>query len=394
MNGYNFRFARWYNNHQTPAVLMIDDISDGYLDIYPEPYKNDWGYLCDQEGSSYHFLKSRLLDFFPEIKITFFAPYARHAIMNENCGIPIKKFGVGERKEYTDFLRNLITNGHEIAHHGSNHGQYVNPQECKVGDNWIHEWLLFDSEDEGVKITLEGVSRFQQSASINITGGKYCGYASRENSQAIIDRCNFLYWCEYGDYRQDHQNYFGKNAVFSFPTTYAGNTFVRLSYRTGETKRDRKKLITRYFQPLYNLLGYYKLAQLYKQGKIISIQEHISPSTTWGNVQSSNIITDIESLKKIFKYLRPLDIWYATCNAIASYLYILNHITMIQNDNKLEISFNNERNLCNTILTVIADKPFILMRNGCSIASIASKNVHIANLLLQSGTNEYTIKQP
>lgn len=392
MNGYNFRFANWYNNHQSPAVLMIDDLSDGYLDIYSESYKNDWGYLCDREGSSLHFLKSRLLDFFPAIKITFFAPYARHGIMNENCKIPVKKYAVGERSEYSAFLQKLVSEGHEIAHHGSDHGRYVNPMDCRVGDNWIHEWLLFDSEEEGVKITLEGVNRFRQSSGVHISGGKFCGYAFRENSQAIIDQCNFLYWCEHGDYRWNEQTYFGQNKIFSFPTTYAGNTFVRLIYKTGEAKRDRKKLITRFFQPLYNLLGYYKLRKLYQRGNIISIQEHISPSTTWGNVQSSNIITDIESLKKIFKFLKPLDIWYATCEEIALYHYVKTHCSLHWTDNQIDIHFDNVRKLENTRISLISDEPFTLERNGEIVSSAKRKNVYVTTLSLKSGSNEYQIR--
>ena len=50
-----FKISKWLNNFQAPAVLMIDDLSDAYINVYSESYKNDWGYMCDQDGSSFSF---------------------------------------------------------------------------------------------------------------------------------------------------------------------------------------------------------------------------------------------------------------------------------------------------------------------------------------------------
>ncbi len=212
---------------------------------------------------------------------------------------------MGERHEYTKFLLRLNKQGHEIAHHGSNHGKYINEFFLNTKNNWIHEWLLFDDVENGVKTTLDGVEKFKYICDIDIEGGKYCGYTERDNSQEIIDKCNFLYWCDkpISGY-SEKERFFGNNNIIAFPTNFPGNSFVRLKYVTGDKQRDRKKKFFKYLQPLYNLYSYIQLYRIYIARHIISIQEHISPSTTSGTVQALNIITDIESLKMIFKFLK------------------------------------------------------------------------------------------
>lgn len=389
-----FKIAAWYNNYQAPVVLMIDDLSDAYINVYPESYKNDWGYFGDHEGSAYHFLQKELLNKYPQIKITFFVPYLRHGILNENCGYPIKKYALGEREEYSKFLQKLVSYGHEIAHHGSDHGQYVDSKQCDVGKNWIHEWALFKTVEEGVYVTQRGVNIFKHIADISIVGGKYCGYIAIDNSQEIIDQCDFLYWCDNGNYQSKDTHFYGRNRIFSFPTSFAGNRFVRLSYMTGDPRRDRQKQYMKFFQPLYNFLSYFKLYQLYKHQKIISIQEHISPSTTWGTIQSSNIITDIKSLNKIFAFLQHLNIWYATCADIATYRYIKENSTLEWDDMKLSIHFNNSRKLQNTLLSITHQNPFTLHQNMVAYHSEQKNGLQTVNIPLINGDNvfEYTFK--
>lgn len=384
-----FKIAHWYNNYQAPAVLMIDDLSDAYIDVYPETHKNDWGYLCNQKGSAFYFLEQELLNLYPKVKITFFSPYSRHAVLNENCVYPIQKYALGEREEYTTFLKQLVSKGHEIAHHGSDHGRYIDLSKCTTLNNWIHEWALFKNIPNGVEITKRGITLFKDIADINIVGGKYCGYISIDTSQEIIDQCNFLYWCEHGQYQTD-EYFFGNNHVFSFPTTFAGNSFVRLSYLTGNPIRDRKKKYMKFFQPLYNLLSYYKLYALYKQGKIISIQEHISPSTSEGTAQSANIVSDILSLKKIFAYLKSHCIWYATCEEIAAYSYVKENCTLEWDTNKLIIIFNNFRNTQNSFVSITSDQPFLLQQHGIEYTSNLQNKLHFITVPITNGQNEFT----
>ncbi len=387
-----FKIAHWFNNYQAPAVLMIDDLSDAYIDIYSESYKNDWGHLGNQEGSAYHFLQQNLLNLYPEIKITFFAPYLRHAILNETSVHPIKKYALGEREEYSQFLQYLISENHEIAHHGSNHGQYVNQNICDVGKNWIHEWGVFKTVSEGVEVTRKGIDLFKEIIDIEILGGKYCGYHTLDNSQEIIDKCNFLYWCEKVNYLSNNPNTneFGDNNILSFPTNVAGNSFNRLTYLTGDIDRDRKKRFLKYFQPIYNLLSYYSIYRLYKNGEIISIQEHISPSTTWGTVQSSNIITDIKSLNTLFTFLHSLSIWYATCAEIATYIYVKKN-TILQWDTKeLNVKFMNRKKLSNTVISITAKEPFTLQQSTLTYHSHTVNNMQTLSVPIINGNNLFS----
>jgi len=350
------KISKWLDGYQAPAVLMIDDLSDGYIDIYQESYKNDWGYLCDAEGSAYAFLKRQLLSLYPDIKITFFVPYARHNVINETRD-NYKKFAVGEREAFTAFLKRLLEEGHEIAHHGSNHGRYIDPDTIDTANNFIHEWQLFESVEEGVAVTMEGKKVFREIVGTEVTGGKYCGYLQRSNSQDII---------------------------------FNGNAFVRLKYKTGRKKRDNLKRFTRFLQPLYNMTQYHKLEQLYKLGNIISIQEHISPATSSGNIQASNIVSDMESLQKIFAYLSKKSIWYATCGEIARYIYVRDHCHIEQHKNELVVRFDNIKRLGNAKVTIESKKAFSLKENeGRLWDSEEGHGKYFVTLYLQDGENRY-----
>jgi len=389
-----FKIAYWYNNFQASSVLMIDDLSDAYIDVYKETYKNDWGYLCNEKGSSFEFLKYKLLNNFPLIKITFFTPYLRHAVINENSHFLYKKFAIGERIKFINFLQFLVSEGHEIAHHGSNHGKYIDNNKLTTIRNWIHEWALFDDIDTGVKVTLDGVDKFKNECGINVVGGKYCGYILKDNSQEIIDKCNFLYWCDKPSYtiRDYSENFFGNNKIISFPTNFPGNAFVRLTYLSGDLQKDKKKKKYKYFQPLYNLYNYIKLYKLYKNQHIISIQEHNSPSTTAGIVQSANIVSDIKSLNKIYRFLSQLSIWYATCEEIAKYIYIRENSSLFINNEELIIDFENKKNIQNCIISLISKNKFILKNyKGEVFLSTFNNKSHVLNLNISTGKNHYFI---
>ncbi len=389
-----FTIARWFNGFQAPVVLMIDDLSDAYVDVYPESHKNDWGYMCDLEGSSYSYLKSGLLDLFPHIKMTFFVPYLRHNVINENSKYSFAKYDLGERDEYKDFLSLLDGQGHEIAHHGSDHGEYIDDTMPTTINNWTHEWALFKDVETGVQTTLRGVEKFKEVCDIDVSGGKYCGYISIENSQEIIDRCDLLYWCErpnldFDDYSEAS---FGSNEVISFPTTVAGNAFVRLSYLTGNPRKDKKKQFLKYLQPLYDVLSYLRIYKHYKNSHIISIQEHYSPSTTSGLVQSANIVSDIKSLNKTFSFLQHLSIWYATCDEIATYIYVREHSKLTLVGDELHIDFDCGRTLKDPVITIANDEPFRLEDDDHTYVSVENNDSHVVDLPIKSGDNLFFIK--
>lgn len=386
------KIAKWYKNFQAPSVLMLDDLSDAYINVYNESYKNDWGYLCDTVGSSIDFLKKKLLTKYPNIKITFFVPYEQHNIINENSQYAYKKYALGEREEYTVFLKELVSQGHEIAHHGSNHGKYIDKKNTSIVQNWIHEWALFDNIEEGVNTTLKGVEKFKTTCNIDIVGGKYCGYITNEISETIIDNCNFLYWCEKSNiYTRNHkEDYFGENRIISFPTNFSGNSFNRLTYMTGNPNKDRKKKMLKFLQPIYNLISYFKLYQLYKRQNIISIQEHISPSTTAGIVQSANIITDTLSLQKIFDFLNRRSIWYATCKEISQYISTRDNSTIEVQNEKVIVYFRNKKSLENTTISITGKVPYSLIDSKDQVfSSQKNNNLYVVNVTIVNGINVF-----
>ena len=389
-----FKISNWYNNFQAPSVLMIDDLSDSYIDIYKESYKNDWGYLSNSENSSYSFLKKELLDKFYKIKITFFIPYLKHNVINDNTKENFKKYDMGERKEFIDFLLYLKKEGHEMAHHGSNHGEYIDKYNLYTENNFKHEWELFKSVEEGVKKIKNGKEVFEKYLSEPIHGGKFCGYKQIENSLTIIDKSNFYYWCDEVNYLSKKYNYhfFGKNNIISFPTNFAGNSFNRFIYITNNKLKDKKKKFLKYLQPIYNIKKYYHLIKLYKNGYIISIQEHISPSTSSGITQSANIISDIKSLNKIYSFLIKKSIWYATCEEISKYIYIKENSSLSVNNTKLIIDFNNYKSLKNTLITIISNQKFTIEdRNRNRIKSLLNNTKYKINIHIQNGKNIYKI---
>lgn len=388
-----FRIANWFNNYQAPVVLMIDDLSDAYINVYRESYKNDWGYLCNNKGSAFHYLENTLLSLYPDIKITFFVPYLRHNVINENTKFEVEKYSLGERSEYTSFLKSLEDKGHEIAHHGSNHGEYIDKKIVTTVDNWNHEWALFDNVDQGVTITIDGVKKFKDICDIDVMGGKYCGYIAIDNSKEIIDKCNFLYWCERPNYKisEYDDDSFGENEVISFPTTIAGNSFVRLSYSTGNKKKDKQKKILKYFQPFYNIKTYINLYRHYMHGHIVSIQEHISPATSSGVVQSANIVSDITSLHKYFKFLSKLSIWYANCKDIAKYIYVKEHCEVVLNEEEMNIIFTNKKFIKDSVISITDSEEFTLEKNNQRFLSVLNNKLHVVNVPIEDGNNIFVI---
>ena len=387
----SYSISKWLDGYQAPANLMIDDLSDVYIKIYKTSYKNDWGYMCDKEGSSYHFLKKNLLNKFSNIKITFFVPYKRHNVVNSTID-NYKKYAIGERNEFSIFLKMLVEEGHEIAHHGSNHGEYIDESKIDTENNFMHEWELFDSVIEGVSVTTLGKDIFKKEVETEITGGKFCGYLMRENSLEIIDKSGLEYWCIDAKLDPDDSDIylFGDNNVIAFPTNFNGNGFVRLKYKTGRLKRDVMKLFTRFMQPLYNVLQYKKLDKLYEKGSIISIQEHISPATSSGAIQASNIVSDMESLSKIFSYLSKKSIWYATCQEIARYIYVRMNCIISSSDDKINIIFNDYKKLGSNYLTIYTHKEDTLEdSDGNKFTSVSKDNKYFFTLRVDCGENNY-----
>ena len=194
----------------------------------------------------------------------------------------------------------------------------------------------------------------------------------------------YLLLCEY---------YFGENRIISFPTNFAGNSFNRLTYMTGHPNKDRKKKVLKFLQPIYNLISYFKLYQLYRRQNIISIQEHISPSTSAGTVQSANIITDILSLQKIFAFLNGRSIWHATCEEISQYISIRDNSTIEIQDDKVIIDFTNKKSLEDTTVSITGKVPYSLVDGEDQVfSSNKNNNLYVVNIPVVNGINLFQYK--
>jgi len=159
---------------------------------------------------------------------------------------------------------------------------------------------------------------------------------------------------------------------------------------TGHRKRDNKKKLLKFFQPFYNIISYYKLLKLYQQRHIISIQEHISPSTTAGTVQSANIVTDIRSLEKTYSFLDKLSIWHATCHDIARYISVRDNCIIDTQDNEVIVVFTNKKRLMNTVVSIIGKEPFSLMSiDQQMFQSTVNNGTHVVNIPIVDGLNVY-----
>lgn len=110
----------------------------------------------------------------------------------------------------------------------------------------------------------------------------------------------FFWWCR--DWMQrdisgnipDHyyeSQFFGRNLVVALPSTVHGYFW------------DRRQIDI-----------------LLAQRQIIAVEEHIAPIRPDGQIQTPNIIDDLEELRRLFGYLRGKNVWYATGSEIASYV--------------------------------------------------------------------------
>ena len=189
--------------------------------------------------------------------------------------------------------------------------------------------------------------------------------------------------------RKYKETYFGKNNVISFPVNFPGHNFVRFSYHIGDKLVDRIKKITKYLEPFINIYNYFKLYYLYYNGNIISIQEHISPATLSGLVQSTNIISDIKSLKKIYSFIGTFSIWYDTCANISKYIYTRENCKIEIKNDLILVQFNNSRKLENCTLSITNKKKMTLVNGNVKLHGRYNNKRYVINLPVENGQNVF-----
>jgi hypothetical protein len=315
--------CKYHGGAKAASVLMIDDFQNINF-MEGESLKYDWGGRLDTPTSIWNYLWTEILQFMPEIKITFFNVLNNHATINKASGYAVNQNQNTEA--FKLFLQDLVRNGHELAFHGINHGQYINSGNPEISGNFQQEFI----SPASLTAYQEAIEKFEKWTGTKLKGGKFPGYQFNDEGQKIIESLNFDWFC-LGSRQINTGNsrlkFNPKGNLIEFPTAVSGNIF---NYQYSGTK----SLLKYPYQIVRNIRNYQCLDKLIKSHSIISIQEHFQCFRTDGKIQKPSIYLDIQSLKQIYNYLKTVDVWYSTCTEISEYSknYELSKISISENN--------------------------------------------------------------
>ena len=185
--------AKWFNNADSPVMLMIDDLTNAWHSRNGNSswdYGGDWGGGLLGEKSVFSFLFENLLNDFPEVKVTLFVVAGK--ISHYTHGYP---FTFAEALNFSEeskaFFRKVNDDDRfEIAYHGYNHGT-----PGKRTEDFIQEWKGVHSVEEACRQTEKGMEIFKEVFDKYPSGGKYGGWEYNQCSDESVDRTGFLWWC-------------------------------------------------------------------------------------------------------------------------------------------------------------------------------------------------------
>jgi hypothetical protein len=326
--------ARWLHDARSPVMLMIDDLTNAWHNRQAGAtweHGGDWGGGLAAPKSALRFLEDRLLRDFPDARVTFFtvagpiASYTRHQPFS--YAAPLDADDESRR-----FFRALAEDPrYELAYHGLDHGTSGARSEA-----FVQEWRGFTSVDAATAQTKKGLDIFYRATGGVPAGGKYGGWDYNDFAEAAVSACGFLWWCRdwtprdvtgrIGDDYYEPQ-FFGPNLVVALPSTVHGFFW------------DRRQI-----------------DRLLARRQVIAIAEHIAPIRPDGLIQTPNIVDDIDELRRLFRYLRGKDVWYATGTEIASYV-IARERTLIADVTREGFSLQYDGR---------ADRPFLTLLIDCS----------------------------
>ncbi len=166
--------AKWYNNAESPVMLMIDDLANAWHSKNGNEtwdFGGDWGGSLSSENSFFSFMKDNILSEFSEAKITFFAVAGSTSQYTYNEPFVFSE-PINYSEESKKFFKELAQFGEfEIAYHGYNHGT---PGEKT--EDFIQEWKGFQSVDEACEQIHKGKEIFKDVFGRYPSGGKYGGW--------------------------------------------------------------------------------------------------------------------------------------------------------------------------------------------------------------------------
>lgn len=319
--------CRWFNDHQAPCCLMIDDLVPAAVSLDGKlgPH-NDWGYLMDGPDSLFAYFKRYLLDPYPEIKGTIFMPLEAQYSIPEGNSYQVFKRDIDEG--FVAFTKQL-SERFELAFHGIRH-TYLEE------GRWIYE---FEGPEDNDLARCEEKLKTYAALGIGFSGGKFPGYKYNEKALAFARRSGFKWLAlDAGMINRKGQG--------NEPSLVPGTEMVNIPTNvSGDAFREKTRGISRFKHALKNMLHWRNrfnpeehLEYLYLHGLPITIQEHFQNQRTDGRRQTPNIHDDIHSLDRMFFLLHPLDLWHASCSEIARYFdSYANTEVMKRGDNEFEV---------------------------------------------------------
>jgi len=320
--GLVVRVADWPNDATSPVCLMIDDLTDGWIDRDGSGLplgRNDWGAGMDARGSSFRFLTDGLLSAYPEIRTTFFLPVARVEDVRP-ARFPCTFRPIDERPEFVRFLRTVDADPRfECAYHGKEHG-IPGP----TATDYVAEFEQHGSVSDALSALRAGEQIWRGVFGTSPSGGKYPAYARGAHGDAAVDLARFAWWCRRWDrdlaVAEDpaafHPRLFGESGVVDVPSTVDGGLMTLPSLRTLGPRGWV------YYGRVLLRSGQWLDAQLdalLARRAVITIQQHITSSRPDAPSQTPNIYDGGRTLHRIFRHLRRQRVWHATCGEIAAY---------------------------------------------------------------------------
>lgn len=395
---YKFKVekCKWKNDSISPVVLMIDDLANKAINIKNTEEViagSDWGYHQFSSNSFWEILNKELINNYPYIKITMFLVVGRREGIKKH-GNKYVSYTIKENN-FDSFLKEISKNEQfELAYHGLTHGICGD----EIGE-FIEEWNTFENINEAIQTINLGKKMYEEAVGKSFTGGKYCGYLYNDFSDKSISQTGFKWWCRHWDsvLLQNNQHsdilsldleYF--DDVIDIPSTIDGSFYSLKIYKKIFTKKYAKSI---YYKLFKNSTLESQIQSLLNNRQIISIQEHSAKYRVDDRVQYPNIVTDIENLNYIFKYLKKYDLWYATCGEIADYYRAYTKCNIQLKDNSIIVECEDE--VEGFEISIALDSDFknkcILTTENKIIEGVSKHNKYIFNIKLYNN-KIYNIK--
>lgn len=318
------KVARWKDDAISPLIFMIDDLAN----IYIKERYGDWGGRRSSVDSVYQFLEKELLNYYPYLRFTFFV------VTDKRTPQVVGQYDYVEDCNsgcFDSFLKQLDKSGHEIAYHGTNHGEVVDGE-------FVQEWDFFQTAEDATSQTREGLNLLSSAINRRVLGGKYCGYKPGKFGHSSIRDNKIKWWFDTWDSLADvrpHGEFI--DGIYYLPSNvdcsqYLMSTIGRVP-------------LSKYFKSqVKNILGgniIDKIDYLLSGQGIISLQEHTSPIRTDKKIQYPNVVYDLHNIRAILGYLKRFNVWYTTPSEVYFYELAKKNLEIKKTNNGFYLILNN-----------------------------------------------------